>query len=325
MTTSTIRGALAGALLLAVPAATPLFADPLHDVLVDGFDGQDFSPEGGLYYRENAEQSAGTVTFQSAVKRSGAGALKLSVKPFCAADSENCSERAEIWEKTKLRVPYEAGVWYGFAVRFADPIPSQDHRYLIAQWKREIGPEAEGDFSPFLGFRMNNGKLFVTVETNFHDGASIGPKGGMAECPAGQTPVWLRPETNQMRALVATDSAFKPEDGAIFNACTDKITVTNRGAALPQPSSGWIDFAVLTKPGPDGDGRIEIFANDRWVVTVKGHIGHADMGLGKNQYFKFGPYRAADTTDWTLYYDDFRRSAKCEDVLTEKSLCAKLD
>lgn len=324
MKTSTIRGAFLCALALAAPA-TPLFADPLHDVLVDGFDGKDFSPEGGLYYRENAEQSAGTVVFQSEVKRSGAGALKLSVRPYCAEDSEGCSERAEIWEKTKLRVPYDAGVWYGFAVRFADPIPSEDHRYLIAQWKREIGPEAEGDFSPFLGFRMNNGKLFVTVETNYHDGASVGQKDKMAECPAGQTPVWLRPDTNQMRALVATDSAFKPEDGGIFNACTDKITVTDHGTPLPLPSSGWIDFAVMTRPGPDGDGRIEIFANDKWIVTVKGHIGHADKGLGKNQYFKFGPYRAADSTDWTLYYDDFRRSAKCEDVLADKSLCAKLD
>ncbi|MNL88610.1 hypothetical protein D3C87_2184170 [compost metagenome] len=48
---------------------------------------------------------------------------------------------------------------------------------------------------------------------------------------------------------------------------------------------------------------------------MTGHIGHDDKGLGKNQYFKFGPYRAADKTDWTLFYDDFRRSANCADVL----------
>ena len=53
-----------------------------------------------------------------------AGALKLSIKPLCPHAERFCSERAEIWEKTKLRVPYDEGVWYGFAVKFADPVPA---------------------------------------------------------------------------------------------------------------------------------------------------------------------------------------------------------
>lgn len=301
--------------------ATARAGDPAQEVLRDGFDGKDFSPSGHLYYRENYEQSAGSYEFQSAVTRNGGGALKLSVKPICAPDKKNCSERAEIWEKTKYRVPYTQGVWYGFAVKFADPIPSGDHRYLIAQWKREIGPDAKGDFSPFLALRLNNGKLFATVETNY-----VAPPTGIASgdanaCASGQTPVWFRPDTNQMRALVATDANWSKEDGSEFKGCTDAITVIDHGNKLPAPDSGWIDFAIYSKPGPDGTGRIEIFANDKWIVTVKGHIGHADKGLGKNQYFKFGPYRAADTTDWTLYYDDFRRSPHCADVLANASLC----
>ena len=40
-----------------------------------------------------------------------------------------------------------------------------------------------------------------------------------------------------------------------------------------------------------------------------------DPGLGQNQYFKFGPYRAPHAAEWTLYYDDFRRSPNCADVL----------
>ena len=67
----------------------------------------------------------------------------------------------------------------------------------------------------------------------------------------------------------------------------------DHGNKLPSPDSGWIDFAIFTKPGPDGSGHIEIVANGKPIVTVKGQIGHADKGLGKNQYFKFGPYRAA--------------------------------
>ena len=83
-------------------------------MLIDNFDGNDFAPSGGLYYRKNFEQRAGTVEFQSEVKQTGTGALKLSVKPFCPNAKKNCSERAEIWEKTERRVPYNEGVWYGF-------------------------------------------------------------------------------------------------------------------------------------------------------------------------------------------------------------------
>jgi hypothetical protein len=296
-------------------------SEPTSEILRDGFDGSDFAPEGGLYYRKNFEQRAGTMEFQSEVKLTGSGALKLTVKPFCPKPRKGCSERAEIWEKTQKRVPYNEGVWYGFAVKFADPIPNGDHRYLIAQWKREIGPGAVGDFSPFLALRLNKGKLFATVETNYVEPSNgKGSSSVVEDCGHARTPVWFRPETNQMRALVATDGNWTPEDGTVFKSCTDAISVTDRGNKLPAPDSGWIDFAIYTKPGPDGSGQIEIFANNKWIVSVKGRIGHNDEGLGKNQYFKFGPYRAADNREWSLYYDNFRRSPHCSDVL-DASVC----
>jgi hypothetical protein len=288
-------------------------ADPASQVLRDGFDGPTFAEAGGLYYRDNFEQSAGTVEFQREVVRDGGGALRLSVRPLCATGTGGCSERAEIWERTELRVPYDRGVWYGFAVKFADPIPRDDHRYLIAQWKREIDPGAAGDFSPFLALRLRNGKLFATVETNYIAPPASAPPASGA-CGAG-TPVWLRPKINQMRALVATDPNWTPADGDYFTGCTHAIKVVDHGNRLPPPDSGWIDFAVYTQPGPDGSGRIELLANGKPVVTVTGHIGHADPGLGRNQYFKFGPYRGAHSNEWTLYYDDFRRSPRCDDVL----------
>jgi hypothetical protein len=285
-------------------------------LLIDDFDGQDFAESGGLYYKKNLEQIAGAVEFQDTVTHRGRGALKMTIRPRCPPPQGRCSERAEIWEKPELRVPYHVGVWYGFAVKFGDPVPSDDHRYVIAQWKREIDPGAPGDFSPFLALRLKRGKLFATVETNYSPGFPPGAGSGEAGCDSPGTPVWLRPDTNQMRALVATSPGWEREDGVLFNDhCTDKITVVNRGNDLPSPESGWIDFAVYSKPGPDGSGHIEIFANDKWIVTVKGAIGHNDPPLGKNQYFKFGPYRAAHTTTWTMYYDNFRRSPNCADVL----------
>ena len=309
---------LALAALVAICSAGRALA--FQDVLVDGLDGPDFAPAGGLYYKKNFEQSAGVVEFQKTVKRSGDGALKLSVKPLCPATQQDCSERAEIWEKPALRVPYDQGVWYGFAVKFADPVPQGDHRYLIAQWKREIEPGAKGDFSPFFALRLNKGKLFATVETNYHTSQEPVANAPAGQCPPGTTPVWLRPETNQMRALVATPTDWTVEDSSSFPSCTEKITIIDRGNTLPEPRSGWIDFVVYTKPGPDGTGHIELFANGKWITTVQGNIGHSDGGLGKNQYFKFGPYRAAYNDTWTLYYDDFRRSPRCADVL-KSAIC----
>ena len=303
-------------------AAGPALADGgRSQKLADGFDGTDFAPEGGLYYRENDEQSAGTYSFQSAVKRHGAGALELSVRAQCAAGDEACSERAEIWEKTELRVPYDQPVWYGFAMKLAEPIPQDDHRYLMAQWKREIGPTAQGDYSPFIALRLERGRMFFTVETNLIPG---GPALENGRCPVGSTPVWMRPQDKQMRALVATGPDWDEKAMAEFTGCTDKIrTVTHN--PLPVASSEWIDFAVYSHPDAKGNGRVEIFANSIWIATVTGHIGHDDSGLGANQYFKFGPYRAGHPGIWTVYYDDFRRSPDCMDVLGDAESCRLLD
>jgi hypothetical protein len=299
-------------------------ADPASMVLRDGFDGTDFAPEGGLYYRENFEQSAGRVEFQSEVTRDGTGgALRLSVRPLTPEDEGRWSERAEIWERTELRVPYDRGVWYGFSVKFGEPVPLHDHRYLIAQWKREIGPEAVGDFSPFLALRMTNGHLFATVETNYHDHSDQGLAASDEACAGSGAPAWLRPDTNQTRVLVASDRNFTAADDARFTICTPRTVATPRGAPLPSPHDGWIDFAIYVRPGPQGDGRIEIFANGGWVVSVTGHIGHGDHGLGAHQYFKFGPYREGAEGEWVMYYDNFIRTPECRDLLDEAT-CAML-
>jgi len=292
--------------------AAPRQTDPRQawrQPLRDDFEGPDFSPLGGLYYRDNYEQSAGTVELQERVKLSGAGALKLSVRPIEPADTGH-SERAEVWEKTALWAPWRQGMWYGFAVKFAEPIADDAHRYVIAQWKREILPDAQGDYSPYLALRMTNGKLYATVESNH-----VAPAESLSGSRAG-VPTFFRPKVNQMRALVATDASWTPADGRVFSGLTTALTVTNHGNPLPSPSSGWIEFAIYVQPGPDGSGRIEINANGKPVVTVEGPVGHADeKGLGDRQYFKFGPYRAGHSNDWTLYYDYFRRSPHRSDVV----------
>jgi hypothetical protein len=223
------------------------WAQPLYD----GFEASDFSPSGGLYFKKNPEQSVGTVEFQDQVVYRGQGALKLTGEHSQDKLAKKLSERAEIWERPELWVPYDQGIWYGFAVKFAEPIPRDDHRYVIAQWKREIAG-TKGDFSPFLAIRLKKGKLFATVETNLLMVVRERPKDQTHQNKGEEAAVWLRPETNQTRALVATDSTWMSDDGECFNSFTREITVTSRGNPLPKPGSGWMDFVIYSKPGPDG-------------------------------------------------------------------------
>ena len=294
----------------------PLLSGPLlaQIVLRDDFDAPDFSPAGQLFYKKNAEQAADGIRFQSDVVRAGSGALQLSVGEHCRKDDADCSERAEVWERPKTHVPYNDGAWYAFSVKFGDPIPQDDHRYVIAQWKREIDDDALTDFSPLLAIRLNRGKLFVTVETDLVPVRRDVGAGTQARCGAGETPVWAQPGRSQVRALVAAQANWSPADGKLFDACTAAIRVETHGGMLPAPESGWIDFVIHSKPGPKGDGRIELIANGAWLATVTGQIGHDGPGLGLNQYFKFGPYRAAGVGTWTMYYDSFRRGPACADV-----------
>ena len=314
-----MRILLAAAAILAI-AGPALAADATQVRLRDDFELGKFDPAGGLYYKENFEQSAGTVRFESEDVRSGKGALALTLKSLCPADDEGCSERAEVWERPEVLVPYDAPVWYGFSMKLADPIPEDDHRYLMAQWKRQMTSEAEKGYSPFLALRLDKGKLTVTVETDEVKVEPLGTPERPTSCKQGETLVNDRPHDGQTRALVAWEAGMELSAWRYFNGCTSDITVTYH-EGLPAAASGWIDFAFFIQTGPRGGGLVEIIANGKRIATAEGHIGHAGPGLLDRQYFKFGPYRAGRAGEWTVLYDNFRRGPKCSDV-TDAPVCS---
>ncbi len=130
------------------------------------------------------------------------------------------------------------------------------------------------------------------------------PGAGDAARPAGQT-----------RLLVATSSVSLERLAGDFGQSAPDVRITPRGGTLPRPSTDWVDFVVMTKPGPAGDGAIELFANGAWIASAAGRIGHETHELGRTQYFKFGPYRESGRSDhWTVRYADFARGPRCEDV-----------
>lgn len=311
--------AAAFAVWAAVPHMAP--AQPLFPVLKDNFEGKTFAADSGLYYKKNFEQSAGMVRFVTGDARQGKQALQLSIRPLCAAGASGCSERAEVWEKKKVLVPYGDEVWYAFSMKLADPIPHDDHRYLMAQWKRQIRPDAQKSYSPFLALRLDKGKIVITVETDEVKVEPLGTTERPDRCKPGETLVSDRPHDKQTRALVAWQANMPVTDWRYQNACTTEIAVKHYGNNIPAAESGWIDFVFDVKTGPRGNGHIAIAANGKPVALVTGHIGHQGVGLGPDMYFKFGPYRGAgENSVWTVMYDRFRRGPRCDDV-TSGSIC----
>ncbi len=300
---------------LSLPAHADRPAEtPARLVLKDSLTGG-FAPGGGLFYKDNAEQRAGQVVFGPSRDADGGGALKLTVLPSCNSPAEACSERAEVWERPEVLAPYDRPVWYGFAMRLDDPLPQDDARYVMAQWKREILPGADGDYSPFLALRLYEGRLGFTVETDLIESFPIGGTLRPDGCRPGEARVLSRPTARQTRALVAIEDGSSPANyPTYFDSCAPGITVA-RHADLPPAQQGWIDFVIRSQPGPDGDGHVEIIADGVRVATVTGHIGHRGPGLDRNQYFKFGPYRAPSQTPWSVSYRDFRRGPRCADVI----------
>ena len=316
-----LRRLLQGACMMAAlglpsapPALAELPADPSRLVLQDSFQSGQFAPGGGLFYKDNPEQRAGQLHFQPP-PATGRGALTLTVVPSCRLSGDACSERAEVWERPTVLAPYDKPVWYGFAMRLDDPLPQDDGRYVMAQWKREILPDADGDYSPFLALRLYGGRLGVTVETDFVESFPIGGPQRPDGCRDGEARVLSRPTVRQTRALVAIESGASPANyPAYFDSCAPGISVT-RHADLPSAQQGWIDFVIRSQPGPEGDGHVEIIADGVRIATIKGHIGHRGPGLDRNQYFKFGPYRAPSPLPWSISYGDFRRGPRCTDVI----------
>lgn len=312
-------GRLAGALMGLIVMTAEIRAQPPADagdrILRDDFSAGRFAKDGGLFYKHNAEQRAGRVGFRERGGPSGKSALTLSITPSCRPAVDECSERAEVWERPEVLAAYDKPVWYGFSIFMDDPLPQDDGRYVMAQWKREIIPGADGDYSPFLALRLYQGKLGFTVETDMIEAFPIGSAQRPNGCLPGEARVLNRPAARQTRALVAIEAGASYESYPdYFDSCAPGIRVTQH-ADLPSAQKGWIDFVIRSNPGPSGDGHVEIIADGNPIATVKGHIGHAGPGLDRNQYFKFGPYRAPHPADWSVSFADFRRGPRCTDVI----------
>jgi hypothetical protein len=301
-------------------AATPAAADPMTDSVTDGFEGGRIPPQ----VWSPCRRPEGRFFIDDMLARSGRYSAGMALLPtpdlppaIEVANTEHrrsgcidsdqdmdfmagSDQRAELW----LRETEEKGtdLWYGFSFRIdAPPAPAADsRRLLVGQWKQA------GQYSPFLGQRFRNRKFYLTVE---QDG------------PA---------RLQQCRVLVAWEdgydfSDFPPQHSFLhdgFDAtgaklppdyttdCGSDLTI-DRTASLPSPYGAWVDMVVHIKVDAQPDDLIEVWADGRKIVTVRGRLGYRDSG---RQYFKIGPYRDPGDTPVVAHLDNFGLGHSFEEV-----------
>jgi hypothetical protein len=215
-------------------------------------------------------------------------------------------------------------VWYALSQKLEEPLPGERHRMMVAQWKRAMLPEAGGVYSPFLAIRIIRGEFAITIDSDAMPTTPRRQHEPLFSRADAAAPAMQRARAGQTRLLVAASADDPAEAFPDYDSVAPDVRVIHRGGRLPKAEPRWIDFVVKAKPGPRGDGEIEIFCDGGWIASVAGRIGHEGPDLGPTQYFKFGPYRDSGRSDgWRVLYDDFARGPKCEDVAGQE-ICRKL-
>lgn len=193
--------------------------------------------------------------------------------------------------------------YYQFVFRYRDghgiaPFPDcGSSRWVNAQWKYNDATRPAGiDESPFLAQRMDNGVFHVTIQ-NGHCRCMIAKAEGdphrrragmpspLAAFLPGDTLRRIRPLSCEWSASVipARDSVCSPSALSV-HAFSDN----GEPPPLPDPRRGWVNMLYHVQGGRDG--RIDVYANGRFIVRAEGFIGYPGDHPGRVK-FKFGTYR----------------------------------
>lgn len=204
-------------------------------------------------------------------------------------------QRNELRLHREYRHPVDEEYWYGLSFRVDGDIPATGStRWVIGQWKQTRGS------SPIVAQRFDNGVFHVTVQ----DGpcrcrvaaADGDPDLKVAALGAGPPHcVWT------------ADGGPGDRGGGLREgeACDSELTVS-RGeeSVLPDPKAGWVDMIYAIRGGRDGHGKVDIYANGRFVARVTGPIGYGNW-RGQKVKFKIGMYRDLMPGTAHLHVDRF--------------------
>ena len=259
------------------------------DVVRDGFEVQGLSD---IWNDKRAPDNR--VSFQTGEAREGRQFLALEVRAEDVDEACNC-QRTEISEAANMKPEFGSDVWYRFSLKILGLNDSfQTTRWVLGGWKQEV------DGSPFLALRFDGGVFYITFES-------------------ANTRVMLASSLIDARRFI---KILKGGQAERFGFITDKdlyfgdssIRLKHGKAVyLPDPRGGWVDLMIKVKGGLAGDGIIEIYANDQFVVRATGKIG-VDAPVGSGQYLRLGHRRDRTDTDAVLLIDDYRRGPTRDSV-----------
>jgi len=179
--------------------------------------------------------------------------------------------------------------WYSLTFRLkgygGDTIPAcGSARWVIGQWKyQHMMPGFKG--SPFLAQRFDNGVLHLTIED---DGcrcmiAKAGGDPDFSNTPEDTSLVPVPPLKCRYSEGDRMDQRCQPAHLRLKAA--DLSTL----ATLPDPKNGWVRMTYRIRAGGPQGARIDVYANDRFIVRAEGDI---DPHIAGNRVkFKIGHYR----------------------------------
>lgn len=207
-------------------------------------------------------------------------------------------QRAEVRTSSSSWPTFGDEVWYKFSFRVSGDIAEiGSRRFVVGQWK---GP---GDISPMIAQRFDNGIFHITVQDNDSRYVIASAEGD----PDATAPGWQ----------VVTRQ--KPVRAAAVDGNAGMRIVPGQNPILPDPRKGWVDMVYRVKPGrldneygPTRPGEIDVWANGRKIVSVKGNIGATlkkENALAlTGPYFKFGIYRLRQPGTVRLGFDEFSQA-----------------
>ena len=280
---------------------------------------------------------------QSKYYREGWRALAISLHendlPF---NKDNKNEKKihkhELRIANHQRCNFGQEVWYSFSFRVVGDYPRKGStRWVIGQWKEDSGA------NPFLAQRFDNGVFHITIQQNdcrILIASALGDpdekfqfyseefKKALHHGKEKNDGIDIQQKLNSFGSSAIDIQLMKisimNQDIAKFPFVADPtsyckiegLTISiSESALIPDPGSDWVDMRYRVKGDRNGNGVIEVWANGKHIVRVTGKIGSDDPD-GPTQYFKIGHYRDVDTKfkGSKLYFDDFKRGTKREDV-----------